>query len=254
MMRYDDGATKSTFLRAIRAEEYPRTFTWHGRDWIALAAIPTVFLLAWSTSALTNDLAVQVISDTTLRIVLFSVLVIANRELLARHWRAFARVKWRATGLVILGFMALQVVTTILGTLLRSLGHSASDITPAQPEPAETVSFLVLLFASCSPVVTALIEDFTFRHTLLLKFPVWHRRFLAVSLVVGNALVFGAIHVNNFGGDWLLTLSFAGAGLLMNLIYLWIRNIWVVLLMHGVNNFVLGGPLAVVIVHLLGAQ
>lgn len=105
-----------------------------------------------------------------------------------------------------------------------------------------SLTFAVMLFASLNPVVTALIEDFTFRHTLLLKFPVWNRFALASLLTLANALVFGAVHINNFGGQWLLTLSFAGAGLLMNLVYLWTRNIWHGLLMHGLNNFVLGAP------------
>ncbi len=39
----------------------------------------------------------------------------------------------------------------------------------------------------------------------------------------------------------------------MNLVYLWTRNIWHVLLMHGLNNFVLGGPLTVLLMHLLGS-
>jgi membrane protease YdiL (CAAX protease family) len=39
----------------------------------------------------------------------------------------------------------------------------------------------------------------------------------------------------------------------MNLTYLWTRNIWHVLLMHGLNNFILGGPLTVVFVQILSA-
>jgi membrane protease YdiL (CAAX protease family) len=106
----------------------------------------------------------------------------------------------------------------------------------------------VLLFTSLAPTVTALIEDFTFRHTLFLKLPVFSRRGVTVLVMVVNALVFGAIHLNNFGGELLLTLSYAGAGLVMNLVYLWTRNIWHVLLMHALNNFILGGPVTVLLV------
>ncbi|MCC5672528.1 CPBP family intramembrane glutamic endopeptidase [Kocuria rhizophila] len=104
---------------------------------------------------------------------------------------------------------------------------------------------------SLGPTVTALIEDFTFRHALLLRLPVWGRAMPAAALVLVNALVFGLIHVNNVDGHWLLTLSYAGAGLVMNLVYLWTRNIWHVLLMHALNNFLLGGPLTVLLVKLL---
>lgn len=79
----------------------------------------------------------------------------------------------------------------------------------------------------------------------------WGRAVPAAALVLVNALVFGLIHVNNVDGHWLLTLSYAGAGLVMNLVYLWTRNIWHVLLMHALNNFLLGGPLTVLLVKLL---
>lgn len=79
----------------------------------------------------------------------------------------------------------------------------------------------------------------------------WGRAVPAAALVLVNALVFGLIHVNNVDGHWLLTLSSAGAGLVMNLVHLWTRNIWHVLLMHALNNFLLGGPLTVLLVKLL---
>lgn len=240
-----------SFLSKVRAEPLPTRFDWHGRDWVALLAIPGMFIGGWLVSLVTADVSVAAISDTSLRIVLFTVLVIANRELLARHWCAFWRAPWRSIGLVILGMMVIQIVITVLGALLRPLaGDSAATNNPSE---GISMTFAVLLFASLNPVVTALIEDFTFRHTLLLKFPVWNRFALAAALTVVNALVFGAIHINNFGGQWLLTLTFAGAGLVMNLAYLWTRNIWHVLLMHGMNNFLLGGPITVLLTHLLGA-
>nr|WP_312607246.1 CPBP family intramembrane glutamic endopeptidase [Kocuria rhizophila] len=79
----------------------------------------------------------------------------------------------------------------------------------------------------------------------------WGRAVPAAALVLVNALVFGLIHVTKVDGHWLLTLSYAGAGLVMNLVYLWTHNIWHVLLMHALNNFLLGGPLTVLLVKLL---
>ncbi|MFC7463068.1 CPBP family intramembrane glutamic endopeptidase [Brachybacterium sp. GCM10030252] len=177
-------------------------------------------------------------------------LVIANRELLARHWRAMWRAKWRSLGLILVGMVVIQIVISLLGAILRPL--SGADLTEESVVPEQaSIAFGVVLFASLGPTVTALVEDFTFRHTLLMKFPVWNKAALAALLVVGNALVFGLIHVNNFDGHWLLTLAYAGAGLVMNLVYLWTRNIWHVLLMHALNNFLLGGPVIVLFVHLM---
>lgn len=238
------------FRARVSAEALPTSFSWQGRDWVALLAVPALFTAGWLVSLITNDAAVGTLADTSIRILLFVVLVIANRVLLARHWRAFWCAPWRSIGVVFAGLVVFQIVTTVLGKALQSL----TKATPTDHEPALSMTFALMLFASLNPVVTALIEDFTFRHTLLLKFPVWNRFALATALTLGNALVFGAVHINNFGGQWILTLSFAGAGLLMNLVYLWTRNIWHVLLIHGLNNFILGGPITLLIAHALGAD
>ncbi|NRD26941.1 CPBP family intramembrane glutamic endopeptidase [Frigoribacterium sp. VKM Ac-2836] len=238
------------FLDRVRAEQLPTRFRWQARDWVALLAVPSIFVSGWLTTMITNDVAVGTVVDTVLRIALFVVLVVANRALLARHWRAFWAAPWLSVGLVVVGMVALQIAISSSGSALRSLG----GLDPGDDQgPVPSMAFGVLLFTSLNPMVTALIEDFTFRHTLLLKFPVWNRFVFAAVLTVANAVLFGAVHIDNFGGEWLLTLSFAAAGLVMNLTYLWTRNIWHVLLMHGVNNFILAGPVGVVILHVLQA-
>lgn len=250
-------ASRPTFTELVRAEPLPEHLHWTLRDTLTVLLIPALFLgvmLAARLGLGPNGLAV---TDTSLRLVFFVFLVVANARLLARHWRALLRAPWRSAALIIAGMIVIQVVLTLLGAVLRPLagitpGGGAEDA--AAGTGAGQVAFGVLLFASLGPTVTALIEDFVFRHTLLLTFPVWNRWWSAAGLVVVNALVFGAIHVNNFDGHLLLTLSYAGAGLIMNLVYLWTRNIWHVLLMHGLNNFILGGPIVLLLVHALGAD
>lgn len=235
-------------LARVRAETFPDSLSWRPRDWVALCAVPAVFAAAWATSLFSHDPATRAVSDTATRIVLFIVLAVANRELLARHWRAFIAAPWFSAFLVLAGVIVIQIVIDGLHIALRPFApHGPSDAGDDLPQPG----FGVMLFVSFAPVVTALIEDFVFRHTLLMKLLVRTRFLLVAPITLGNALLFGAIHLENFGGHLVLTLAFAGAGLLMNLVYLWTRNIWHVLLMHGVNNFVLAGPLTVAIVHAL---
>jgi len=240
----------TTFLQRVRAEALPTRFSWYARDWVALLAVPAIFIGGWLVMAATEDRATIAISDTIVRIMLFTALVVANRSLLARHWRRFWAAPWRSAGVVVAGLIVVQVIVSVVKAALRPfVDHGVADGQGSE----QPLAIGILFFASLNPVVTALIEDFTFRHTLLLKFPIWNRYTLAASLTVLNALVFGAIHIGNFEGQWLLTLSYAGAGLLMNLVYLWTRNIWHVLLMHGLNNFILGGPVTVLLAHMLGA-
>ncbi|GEM_PF-537916 len=242
-----------SFLQLVRAERLPSRWHWGVRDTLTVVSIPLILLLGLVYAALGLGEAQSAVADTALRIVIFAGLVIVNAPLLARHWRHFTAAAGRSWLLVIVGIIAVQVVVGVVGALLRGVGEGSGASTGDQPSD-QAIGFGVLLFASFGPMVTALIEDFVFRHTLLLKLPFWNNAFSATVLVVVNALLFGAIHINNFGGQWLLTLSYAAAGLLMNLVYLWTRNIWHVLLMHGLNNFLLAGPLGVLVVQLVGGQ
>jgi membrane protease YdiL (CAAX protease family) len=210
-----------------------------------------MFLTGAIVRTMTDDVAVLSAFDVSVRILLFFVLVVANAAMLARHWRAFWAAKWRSLGLVVVGLVVIQAVITGLGAVLRPLAGESSGTggEAAQPE----LALGLLLFLSLGPTVTALIEDFVFRHTLLLRLPVWSPKAVAAVAILVNALIFGAIHFENFDGQLLLTLSYAGAGVVMNLVYLWTRNIWHVLLMHALNNFLLGGPLIVLFVHLMSA-
>lgn len=86
----------------------------------------------WLVSRVTDSLALGAIADTSVRILLFVLLVVANRELLARHWKAFCAAPWRSVGLVLVGLVAIQVVISLVGTALRPL---ASDVDAAPIRP-----------------------------------------------------------------------------------------------------------------------
>ncbi|WP_397334351.1 type II CAAX prenyl endopeptidase Rce1 family protein [Oceanobacillus sojae] len=98
--------------------------------------------------------------------------------------------------------------------------------------------YFILLFASLGPVTMALIEDIVFKHTLLEKL-LRNSTLFNIVLVLVNSILFGAIHYANFGNSFINTIPFMFAGLFLNLIYLWKRNLWHVLFIHFINNFVL---------------
>ncbi len=120
----------------------------------------------------------------------------------------------------------------------RSLLPVGESIEKESTIDPNTIAFFSLLIISLGPLFTALLEDIIFRYTLLQKLFVqpWLWR---VILVLLNSILFGLIHYHNFDGDLIATISFMVAGLFLNLIYLWTRNIWHVLLIHFVNNAVL---------------
>lgn len=132
-----------------------------------------------------------------------------------------------------------QAVISIVGRLIPgSSAEAVPESTGIDPFTANTSQMVLIVFLTLGPIATAFIEDTVFRHTLLLKLPVWSHPARACLVVVVNAIVFGAIHFHNFG-SFLGTVPYMAAGLCFNLIYLWTRNLWHVLLMHTLNNAIL---------------
>lgn len=135
------------FLERVRAEELPTTLRWGAPEWAALASVPAIFLGGWLSSLATEDVGVRAIADTLLRVIIFAVVVVLNRERLARHWKAFWRAPVPSLGLVLLGMIAIQVVISVLGALLRSAtGYTAADSTTT--DASASVALGILLVAS----------------------------------------------------------------------------------------------------------
>lgn len=225
----------SSFLTLVRAESFPQNITWTMRDVFALLVLPLIFFNGYifQKFGLSGVALGQV--DALCRGLLFATLCVLYQDMLYGHWQKFKQAFWHSCVLVLVGAVLLQVVISLTRHLLpvtRGISDDASSIS------LETVSIFALFIISLSPLFTALLEDVVFRYTLLQKLFVqpWLWR---VILVLGNSILFGLIHYHNFNGNLIATISFMSAGLFLNLMYLWTRNIWHVLLIHFLNNAVL---------------
>lgn len=236
---------KQSFRELVGVSELSKKWDWGVPEWVALLSVPAIFLTAGLVGLFTKDPSALAISDTALRILIFVILVVANHRTLGTHWKAFLRGGWRSWLLVIGGMVVLQLSITLVRTIMQALGANGSAVTESDAATTAAITGGVLAFAALGPIVTALIEDFAFRHTLLVRLPVWGSAVAGFLLTIVNAIVFGLVHINNFDGNWLGTLTYAAPGLIMNVVYLWTRNIWHVLLMHGLNNALLAGAVGV---------
>lgn len=232
------------FLNAIKktnAESFPQKIEFSVRDYIALLFVPLIFLMGYFfTGVLKMEPINAALADSLFRAFLFVLICFIYGHLLSSHWKKFQNSKWQSWLLVIIGGIVLQILISLSRQLLPDEGTTTEIAKNAMltdekgiPKPS-----LIIFIIALGPVFTSLIEDIVFRYTLLGKFfipgKVWR-----VILVLLNSVVFGLIHFNNFGGNILATTSFMTAGLFLNLVYLWTKNIWHVLLIHAVNNFVL---------------
>ncbi|MBB3696039.1 CPBP family intramembrane metalloprotease [Flammeovirga yaeyamensis] len=221
-------------------EPFPDKIKYQLKDIIAFLSIPLMFINGYVLLTY-FDLQKETVAvaDALLRGFLFFILIYLYKDVLQTHWKYFNQSKRNSWLLVILGGILLQIIISITKKLLPEIDAVASQGTPLfqNQNGLPEISFSLFLI-TLGPVFTSLIEDITFRYLLL------HKLFLdnkiwRVVLVVFNAVIFGLIHYNNFGGHIIATVSFMTAGLFLNLIYLYTRNIWHVFLIHCLNNFIL---------------
>ncbi|MCL6231751.1 CPBP family intramembrane glutamic endopeptidase [Acinetobacter amyesii] len=223
-----------TFTQLVRAESFPTHISWQWRDTFALCILPLILLNSYLLDQFFGVSAQVALGDSIFRGILFIAVCWLYKTMLYTHWQKYKQAFWRSSLLVVVGAVVLQVVISFTRSLLP-VGESIEKESTIDPN---TIAFFSLLIISLGPLFTALLEDIIFRYTLLQKLFVqpWLWR---VILVLLNSILFGLIHYHNFDGDLIATISFMAAGLFLNLIYLWTRNIWHVLLIHFVNNAVL---------------
>ncbi|WP_180110881.1 MULTISPECIES: CPBP family intramembrane glutamic endopeptidase [unclassified Acinetobacter] len=223
-----------TFTQLVRAESFPTHIYWQWRDTFALCILPLILFNSYVLDQFFGVSAQVVLGDSIFRGILFIAVCWLYKTMLYTHWQKYKQAFWRSSLLVVVGAVVLQVVISFTRSLLP-VGESIEKESTIDPN---TIAFFSLLIISLGPLFTALLEDIIFRYTLLQKLFVqpWLWR---VILVLLNSILFGLIHYHNFDGDLIATISFMAAGLFLNLIYLWTRNIWHVLLIHFVNNAVL---------------
>ncbi|WP_180165820.1 CPBP family intramembrane glutamic endopeptidase [Acinetobacter sp. YH12049] len=223
-----------TFTQLVRAESFPTHISWQWRDTFALCILPLILFNSYVLDQFFGVSAQVALGDSIFRGILFIAVCWLYKTMLYTHWQKYKQAFWRSSLLVVVGAVALQVVISFTRSLLP-VGESIEKESTIDPN---TIAFFSLLIISLGPLFTALLEDIIFRYTLLQKLFVqpWLWR---VILILLNSILFGLIHYHNFDGNLIATISFMAAGLFLNLIYLWTRNIWHVLLIHFVNNAVL---------------
>lgn len=237
-------------FKVVRAELFPQHIQWQWRDHFALLLIPLIMLNGWIASQIFSEVTQIALVDSLFRGILFLLLCYFYKEMLIRHWQYFNRAKLKSWLLVIIGAIVLQISISVTRSFLPiqqdTIVADGSNIDP------QSIALIPLLLISLGPIFTALIEDVVFRYTLLHKFFIPKVMF-RIIVVILNSILFGLIHYHNFDGNLIATSSFMVAGLFLNLVYLWTRNIWHVLLIHLLNNAVLSLG-AVILLKLLVLQ
>lgn len=243
------------FTELVVAEDFSEN-VWTKKDYFALLLIPLIFLVNFITQYFSARNILPAMIDTSLRLIMFVSLIVIYGPMLHRHWNKFKLAWKRSLLLIVGGAISLQIIISFVRSFLPTNDTNTDTAMPPLIDPltASPEIFMLLFYISLGPIVTALIEDTVFRYTLLGK--IFQGGFVRKTFIlILNSILFGLIHYFNFGSV-IGTIPFMFAGLFLNIIYLWTRNIWHVLLIHTVNNGVLtfGALLFIVILRLLGIE
>ncbi len=206
---------------------------WTKRDFIGLTVIPIEFILGTIAGKLPlvkqSPLAATLIS-LVIFFTGFLVMIYLFRDFLKREWRDYKKnklwLKLLLTVLLVIG--AYAILMLVRATPIANLSVNDQD-------SLSTSGLALSLLASIQPFIAPFSEELTFRYLLFGKFT---NKWLKGLMFFVSAILFGLIHINNFGGNWLLTIPYMFVGAYFSLIYLGYKNIWGSILVHWLFNSV----------------
>ncbi|PTJ95456.1 CPBP family intramembrane glutamic endopeptidase [Staphylococcus simulans] len=211
------------------------------KEWFSLLAIPIIIFISLIFLKFNENPIILGLVDTTIRVILFVILIYLFKDLLKKQWIEFRDYKKRKWMYIVIASIVLLILIDLTKNFIPN-SQNISNETLNNDEfnilEGSWKFYWIALFMSLGPTVTALIEDLTFKHTLLEKL-LTKSKLINTAIILINSFIFGAIHYANFGYSLINTLPFMIAGLFLNLIYVKYRNIWPVLIIHFLNNFVL---------------
>lgn len=239
-------------------EEFATVPTWSKGDTIAVLTLATFIAgLAVQFFVITSD-TFMTLYHFLLPAALSVLLITGYGPLLAQHWRSFRPNLGKNIPQILLLVasihLALYLIRLPFGDIFTA-GPLKAHAQAIEATHAHGPLLLLALLASFGPMLVAFVEDTIFRHTLLARIPVWGRGpLLPAFLIILNSFAFGALHIWAFGGSLLATVPYMVIGLIMNLIYLWKRNLWFVLGTHIIfNSLPFLSTLLIIPLRLLGA-
>ncbi len=204
------------------------------RQWWGLLVIPIEFIIGQYLLPLLpveNNPKLGLILSTLIFVAGFAVMIYLFKDLLKAQWQLYRhKLFWRiliSMLLVVGAFMILQLVRGIIPAHLLTVKNSGTDSGGAQ------LSAGWMLLAAITPFIAPFAEELTFRYLLLGKFT--NRLVRAIMLFV-QGILFGLVHINNFGGNVYATIPYMVIGVYFGVIYLLFKNIWGSIIVHWMFN------------------
>lgn len=204
---------------------------WRVKDTIALLVIPLELILGTLLikTVAGQNLITGALVPLLLKIISLLIIIFLYKELLREHWVIFKKRLWLK--LLFCGVGAAAMYFVLSGTRwVIGIPQSAQVL----QEVTGGLPYGVFLLASVTPLLAPVTEEIIFRHVLFYKFK--DSLPLRILMFFVSAFLFGAIHINNFGGNLWLTIPYMVVALVYNVIYYFTKNIWFSITIHLIFN------------------
>jgi membrane protease YdiL (CAAX protease family) len=206
------------------------------RDIITLLIVPLQFLTAFLFRFIpaTESDEAQTVAMAVLQIATVTAIFALHGEFLKARWLEYRKRLWLKILISIAGTVALHLLLKGVRILLpvRQALQDAGD--PGEGSDVTLMAPLLLLLSTIVPTLAPFLEEMVFRHILFYKFR--GSKLLLPLFFVASSALFGAMHLNNFDGDLLMTVPYMFAGAFFALVYFFTKNIWYSIGVHLVFN------------------
>ena len=209
----------------------PEKKRWTRNEFLGLLVIPIEFLLGTGLSNVSFVKSSPWLATSLSLCIFFTgflVMIFLFKNFLKQEWDLYKKnnfwLKLVFNILLVGGAFALLTLTR--ATSISNL--SANDV-----NQFSTSSLGLMLLTSIQPFIAPFVEELTFRYLLFGKIS---NKFLKVVMFFVSSILFGLIHINNFNGNWMLTLPYMVIGAYFSIIYLVYKNIWGSIIVHWIFN------------------
>lgn len=205
--------------------------TWSRKEVLALFIIPIELILGMLLGKLTfitENPTIGLLFTLAIFVSGFLVMIYLFKDFLKSEWQRYRENKfwWK---------ILLNIVLVIGAFFILIIVRKVPFVNLSVGDVSELSNFTLGmgLLASIQPFIAPFAEELTFRYLLFGKIS---NKVLKVIMFFVSSILFGLVHLSNFGGNWLLTIPYMVIGAYFALIYVLFDNIWGSIMVHWIFN------------------
>jgi len=216
-----------------------KTINWTKLDFIALILIPVQFFVTWVLVFIQVPHTQYIALIAVFALGLLSVCILTKiyGTPLKNDWADYRKKIWLKILISVVGAGCIVAILAAVRLLMSQFMPAAASISDVSESGAVSMPFAIILIASVMPLINAFQEEIIFRHVLFYKLR--GARYISVIFFFASAFLFGAVHLNNFDGNLIATITYMTIAMFFNLVYLFTKNIWYSIGIHLTFNFVM---------------